>query len=202
MWALIEFSLSSIFWGILIAAVCIAIFVFLIKGWWKNAMFTIPTYIVGVILFVLLSIQCILICGAIKIIDLSDFVQVEVERIIDLNYMPDCTLSVGEADNVIQELIGKFPILGNYIGSGYFEGHTTESMPLAAKEALEDFMTSYITRRLLWCLGFTVIAAIIAIKTINKGCNSRSTRGSYGRSRSPIEHRRMERTHTRVRRTR
>lgn len=164
-------------------------------------MFTIPTYLIGIILFLLLSVQCILICGAIKIIGFADYVQVEIEHIVNNNFGPGTNLTVGEADNVIQELIDNYPILANYIGSGYFEGHTTESMPMAAKEALIDFMTSYIIRRLLWCLGFTAIAAIIAIKTISINNSNRSTR-SYERGRHSSGRQSIDHSRPRVRRTR
>ena len=54
---IIQFSFSSIVWGILIAVVCMALFVFIIKGWWRNALFTVWSYLIGIVLFLLLTFQ-------------------------------------------------------------------------------------------------------------------------------------------------
>ena len=68
-----QYSFSCIIWGILIAAICMGLFVFLIKGWYKDATFSPLSYIVGALLSFLLSFQCVLIIGSLKIIDMSDF---------------------------------------------------------------------------------------------------------------------------------
>ena len=44
---ILRYSMSSIFWGILIAIALMGLFVFLIKGWYKNALFTPASYLVG-----------------------------------------------------------------------------------------------------------------------------------------------------------
>lgn len=50
MWALydiLRYSFSSVIWGILIAVACMTLFVFLIKGWYKDATFSPISYVVG-----------------------------------------------------------------------------------------------------------------------------------------------------------
>jgi len=162
---IIRFSAGSILWGVLIALLCMAAFVFIIKGWWKNAVFTIGTYIVGAVLFVLLSVQCVLICGSIKIINTTDMYEERISTMlsgIDGSYM----LSMEENDKIIEGLIDRYPILENYIGGGDFSGHKAADIPSVMAGELRSFMKEYIMRRLLWCLGFVVLAGVIAIKTI------------------------------------
>lgn len=178
MWAFVElvkFSFSSIFWGLLIAVVCMALFFAAIKGWWKNAMFTPATYIVGAVLFILLTFQCILICGGIKIINITDAIQLETERIINENFLPG-DLSMADADDVTKTLVRDYPVLGHYFNTGYFEGVTTETLPAAMADAVRDYMKGFIIRRLLWCLGFVVVGAVLAIKTISLQNSMRRSR--------------------------
>lgn len=177
-WSLIQFSAGSIVWGVLIAALCMALFVFLIRGWWKDAEFSPVTYVVGAVLFVLLAFQCILICGSVKIISMANTFEIEATHIVD-NFLPkDQEVSMVDADTVIKTLISEFPVLGHYIGGGEFSGFTAAQLPHAIAEELRSFMKWYIVRRLLWCLGFVVVAAVIGAKTITM------TRKTASRSRA------------------
>ena len=51
---IICYSIGSLLWGVVIGAICMALFFLLIKGWWKDAVMSLSTYIVGGILGVLL----------------------------------------------------------------------------------------------------------------------------------------------------
>lgn len=184
-WELVRFSFSSIFWGVLIAIVCMTLFFAVIKGWWKNAMFTPATYAVGGVLFVLLWFQCILICGGIKIIGLTDAIQLETERIVNARFIPGSDLTMADADDVTKTLVAEYPVLGNYFDTGYFEGHTVETLPAAMGDAVRDYMKSFIIRRLLWCLGFVIVGAIVVIKTISvQNVTSRTRTGGRPINRS------------------
>ena len=52
---IISFSTGCLFWGILIGIICMVLFFLLIKGWYKHAEASPATYLVGGILFILLS---------------------------------------------------------------------------------------------------------------------------------------------------
>ena len=64
---IICYSIGSLLWGVVIGAICMALFFLLIKGWWKDAVMSLSTYIVGGILGILLMFQCTLICGSLAI---------------------------------------------------------------------------------------------------------------------------------------
>ena len=193
---IIQFSFSSIVWGILIAVVCMALFVFIIKGWWRNALFTVWSYLIGIVLFLLLTFQCTLIVGSIKIINTTEEYEEYFTEIVNSAYEGWEEVSIEDADVVIKKASAEYPLLSYYIGGGQFSGYNAKRLPKAIADELVAVMSAYIGRRLLWCLAFVVIAGFIGIKTINKNNRSaradrterlsaRSSRPAVGRERRP-----------------
>ena len=171
MWALydiLNYSFSSIIWGLLIAIACMALFVFLIKGWYKDATFSPVSYIIGAILFIFLSFQCILIVGSLKIISMTDDYEQRITSIVESAYSPSDMVSMPQASDVIDTIIDEFPILEYYISGGEFSGYSASKLPHAIADELRSFMRWYIFRRLLWCLGFVIVGAICVIKSLSK----------------------------------
>ena len=168
LWNIIQFSFSSLLWGILIALFCMALFVFIIKGWWKNALFTIWSYLIGAILFLLLIFRCTMIVGSLKIIDTCDEYETYFRQVVDSAYEGWQEVNREDADIVIKKSIAKYPLLEYYISGGEFTGHNAKNLPSVMADELRSFMWSYIIRRLLWCLGFVIVAGILGIKTLNK----------------------------------
>lgn len=171
MWALydiLNYSFSSVIWGILIAIACMALFVFLIKGWYKDATFLPVSYIVGVVLFLFLSFQCILIVGSLKILDTTDVYEREITNIVNSTYDAADEITIGQTDDIIQLFIDQFPLLQYYIGGGEFSGYTAKELPHAIADELRSFMHWYIFRRILWCLGFVIVGAICVIRSMSK----------------------------------
>lgn len=170
MWALIDilrYSSGSIIWGILIAILCMALFVFLIKGWYKDATFSPISYLVGGILFLFLSFQCILIIGSIKIIDTADYYETQISRLVDNALSPTEEVSIRQADEIIKDLIDEYPLLEYYISGGEFSGFTAAQLPKAITSELRSFMRWYIFRRILWSIGFVVVGAILVIRSMS-----------------------------------
>lgn len=168
LWNIIQFSFSSLLWGILIALLCMALFVFIIKGWWKNALFTIWSYLIGFVLFLLLIFQCTMIVGSLKIVDTCDEYEAYFRQVVDSAYEGWQEVSQRDADIIIKKSIAKFPLLEYYISGGEFFGHSAKNLPTVMADELRSFMWSYIIRRLLWCLGFVLVAGILGIKTLNQ----------------------------------
>ena len=197
--SIIQFSMGCLLWGILIALICMVLFYLAIKGWWKNAEFTVTTYITGAVLFILLSFQCILISGGIKILHITDDIQLETERIVNSAFLPGADLTMANCDDVVKQLVTDYPVLGEYFDTGYFQGYTVETLPAAMADVVREYIHSFIIRRLLWCLAFVIVGAVIACLTIKK-------ENALGRSRSvsPIGNRadrqRISRNTRRIRR--
>lgn len=171
MWGLFEllkFSFSSIIWGILITLICLVLFFTLIRGWYKNAVFTPGSYIVGIMLFFLLAFQSTMIVGAIKIINISDYYEKQISQLVNNNFPPNQEISKQQSEQVIQWLINEYPILQHYIKDGEFTGYEVQELPEAIGNELRSFMRGYILHRLFWCLGFVIVGAILVITCFNK----------------------------------
>ena len=165
---ILKYSFSSLIWGVLIAFICMALFVFFIKGWYKDATFSPISYVVGAILFLLLSFQCVMIVGSLKILDTTDYYEMEITRIVDSTYGSVDEVSMGQADEIIQVIKDRFPLLQYYISGGEFSGFTAQELPHAIAQELRSFIRWYIFRRILWCLGFVVVCVICVIKSMSK----------------------------------
>ena len=172
---ILRYSFSSMIWGILIAVACMALFVFLIKGWYKDATFSPISYAVGATLFLFLSFQCILVVGSLKIISMTDEYEQRITSIVESAYSPSDMVSMPQASDVIDTIIDEFPILEYYIGGGEFSGFTAEQLPHAMADELRSFMRWYIFRRILWCLGFVIVGAICVIRSMSKTKNKKTT---------------------------
>ena len=170
-WALydiLRYSFSSVIWGVLIALGCMALFVFLIKGWYKDSTFSPVSYAVGAVLFLFLTFQCILIVGSLKILNTTDYYEAEITRIVDSTYDAAEEVTMGHASDIIDTIIDRFPLLHYYIGGGEFSGFTAKELPHAIADELRSFMHWYIFRRLLWCLGFVIVGAVCVIRSMSK----------------------------------
>ena len=172
---ILRYSFSSMIWGILIAVACMALFVFLIKGWYKDATFSPISYAVGATLFLFLSFQCILVVGSLKIISMTDEYEQRITSMVESAYSPSDMVSMPQASDVIDTIIDEFPILEYYIGGGEFSGFTAEQLPHAMADELRSFMRWYIFRRILWCLGFVIVGAICVIRSMSKTKNKKTT---------------------------
>ena len=105
LWNIIQYSVGSLFWGILIALLCMALFVFIIKGWWKDALFSVWSYLIGALLFVLLAFQCTMIVGSLKIIDTADEYEGYFTQVVDNIYEGWEEVPTEQADVVIKKAV-------------------------------------------------------------------------------------------------
>jgi len=195
-WALFDilrYSFSSAIWGVLIAIACMALFIFLIKGWYKDATFSPVSYLIGVILFLFLSIQCVLIVGSLKIISTTDYYETEITNIVNSIYDASDEVSIKKSDDIIKEIIDRFPILHYYIGGGEFSGYTAKELPHVMADELRSFMRWYIFRRILWCLGFVIVGAICVIKSLSRSYTPSRRSEHSQRLRMQTERRRVSR---------
>jgi hypothetical protein len=156
------------------------LFVFLIKGWYKDATFSPVSYVVGALLFLLLSFHCVLVVGSLKIIDMSDEYENRISAIVDNVFSPSDEVSLAQASDVIDRIIDEFPILQYYIGGGEFSGFTAKELPHAIAQELRSFMRWYIFRRILWCLGFVIVGAVCVIKTMSRNYAMQRTQRPQG----------------------
>lgn len=180
---ILRYSFGSVIWGVLIAIFCMALFVFLIKGWYKDATFSPVSYLVGAVLFLFLSFQCVLIVGSLKIISMTDDYEQQITALVQ-SYSPEDEVSQAQSSEVIDAIINEFPILEYYISGGEFSGYTASQLPAAIAQELRSFMRWFIFRRILWCLGFVAVGAFLVIRSLSKNyTNTRRERIQHDRKR-------------------
>lgn len=185
LWDIICMSVGSLIWGVLISILCTTIFALAITSWWKDAHFTVWSYLIGVILCLLLTVENTLIIGSLKIMDTIDEYEAYTTKIIDKVYKNYGKISVEESDTLIQEVINHFPLLGDYIGEVQLNGCNIDELPKALADEIRSFMREYIVRRLLWSLGFIFVAGTLIIWTLDK--HNRYTRPMDDRRRNPTQ---------------
>ena len=184
---IICYSIGSLLWGVLIGAACMVIFFLLIKGWWKDAVMSLPTYVVGGVLGLLLMFQCTLICGSLSIMrKANQFEALATEAVQHMVESGKAGLNEivdhAETQEVMNEIVKNHPILGNYCKGADFTGHELVELPKAMTAELNNYLTKYIYRRLLWSLAFVVVAAVIANYTISRGRVANTYRSSSRRT--------------------
>lgn len=175
-------SVGSLLIGILLTVLGTALMFVIIKSWYKNRTFTPLSFIVGAVLFIFLSVQSILICGAITIKGYGP----EVKGLINsyVSVLPDDTdLSQQDSQQILNRLRDDLPLVGHYVGWADFAGHTPADIADAMEDELQSFMNWYILRRLLWSLLFIVLGAFLVIRSMEQDRPRRRRAGS-GHARS------------------
>lgn len=174
MWGLfeiIQFSVGSLFWGLLLAVLFVALLIGLIRGWYKNIVAPLASYLVYFAFFVLLFFQLTLTVGAIKIISITDAVECDIQRMVS-SLPSDYVIQLADGDVVVENLIDEYPVLENYISNGNFYGQEVRELPGVMADELRLYMKWFIARRVGWCLLFTIITAVWVIRMMKPAFKS------------------------------
>lgn len=189
-------SIGSMLVGVLLTIIGIILMYVLIRLWWRNATFSVPSILVGVILFFFLSFQSILLCGAITIKSYSDDVEIYIDEIVR-NVPRSEHFSIEDSQYILDCISEEWPLVGYYVNLADFHGHTSDTIAEAMVDELRSYMNWFIFRRICWSLLFVIVAAIIVIKTIsirNNRDRSRRMPGVMG-NRPPVRHAGRSRRH-------
>lgn len=160
---------SSIGWGIVIAIVVTAIVYLIIYSMYgKDKRFTPISFIVAPILVALLTYQCSLLVGAVKIKNQCDDIAVTIDALVPPQTNVSQWLSDDDTRNTIKEAVSFIPVANHFIDidaiAAVDEG---DSLGNAMMSKANSNLNWYIVRRLLWCLGLVVIGAVLVIKLLS-----------------------------------
>jgi hypothetical protein len=110
--------------------------------------------------------------GSIKLINTADEYETYFSEII--NNLDKVSEQIPDKDvgEVIELIKSEYPIVENYIDVEEFTDLNVRQLPGALAEKIRSFLRAYIIHRLLWCLGFVLIAGILGIKTLDKHGNN------------------------------
>lgn len=169
LWAILKYSIGSLLYGGLITILFIALFIFLIKGWYKDAVFKPVSYVVLAILSLIILYNSVIICGALAMKSDLDSIRGFIENIIAYTGIDlDGIVDSASGSDVVRQLVSAHPILNYYADSGEFYGMTFSELPAAICDTLNSYLNGVIVEHLLWSLGFVVVAAVIVIKTMRR----------------------------------
>jgi predicted PurR-regulated permease PerM len=170
--SLLSTATSSIFYGIIVTAVIMAILYAVLKSLSKGIVQSVPFYITGIVLAILLIVQCSLMIGAIQAKDAVDSAKIYLNQLLEDKYG---IISAQDSQKVMDAITDNFPIIGNFIDIADFSGHDISDLPEVMHESMINFLSSYIWHRVWWILGIIVIACIVVMlfdhKTISAYSN-------------------------------
>lgn len=182
LYTIISYSLGNLFLGVLLTIVGVGLMFFLIRSWFSNSSFTPFSYIIGFVLFLFLSFQAVLLCGAVTIKSYGDEVEVAINEWVR-NLPDDVRFNKASSQQVLEQIQQEWPLVGYFVGGADFTGHTPVDIAHAMTEELHSFMNGFILRRIGWSLLFVVVGAFIVIKTMEHTRRQRN-RGGYTSARS------------------
>lgn len=175
---IVTYSLGNLFLGIILTILGVVCMFFLIQSWRSNCTYTPLSYITGGILFLFLSFQAVLLCGAVTIKSYTDDVEYAINEWV-ADVPSDVQFDQDASQNVLERITQEWPLVGYFVGSADFTGHTSDSIAPAMAEELRSFMNYFILRRIGWSLLFIICGAVIVIKSME-----RVSRRSYSSSRT------------------
>lgn len=182
LYTIISYSFGNLFLGILLTIVGVGLMFFLIRSWFSNSSFTPFSYIMGFVLFLFLSFQAVLLCGAVTIKSYCDEVEVVINEWVR-NLPDEVQFDKESSQQVLEQIQQEWPLVGYFVGGADFTGHTPADIARAMTDELHSFMNGFILRRIGWSLLFVVVGAFIVIKTMEHTRRQRN-RGGYASARS------------------
>lgn len=166
--SLITTAFSSVFYGVIVTAVVMAILYVLLKMLNDGIVQSIPFYVTGVVLAILLIIQCSLMIGAIQAKDATKSVEIYLSQMVEES---SGTVSAQDSQEIMDAITENFPIIGSFIDIADFSGHDISDLPEVMRNSMEEFLSTYIWHRVWWILGVSATACLIAICFRKRPCD-------------------------------
>lgn len=165
---IIKYTSTSLIWGLLLGVFCLGLFFLTIKGWWKDVHYTFTSYLTGCVLGLILIYQCILLCGAVVVINMANDCEPIITSYVN-KYVSDTekVLPKDETDALLRNLVSENPLVAHYVDTSEFKDCRARELPSAIVSQVKEDMRWFIVRRILWCVGFSIIATILVIKNIS-----------------------------------
>ena len=158
--SLISTAFSAIFYGVIVTAVIMAIIYVVLKTLSNGIVRSIPFYVTGVVMAILLIIQCSLMIGAIQAKDAANSAEIFLNQLLENK---SGTVSAQDSQKVMDAITDTFPIIGSFIDIADFSGHDISDLPEVMHESMIDFLDSYKWHRVWWILGIIVIACFVVM---------------------------------------
>lgn len=174
--SLLTTAFSSVFYGIIVTAIIMAILYVVLKSLSKGIVQSIPFYVTGVVLAFLLVIQFSLMIGAIQAKDEVDAAQIYLSQLVEDKYG---TVSAKDSQKDLDAVTEEFPLVGTFFGIANFSGHDVSELPEVMHETMIDNLNTYIMHRGWWIIGILFVACTVALLFDRRTPVSRNRRYAY-----------------------
>ena len=180
---IISYSLGNLFLGILLTVIGVVLMFFIIQSWYSNSTFTSISYITGSILFLFLSFQVVLLCGAVTIKSYCDDVEITINNWIK-NIPDDMQFNKESSQQILDQIRTEWPLVSYFVDKTDFTGHTPIDVAQSMKKEIRSFMNGFILRRIGWSLLFVACGAFVVIKTMEQSRQRQHHRSKYSTGQS------------------
>lgn len=179
--AILKYSIGSLFYGGLITVLMLSLFIFLIKGWYKDAIFKPVSYIIMAVLSLIVLFNSTIVCGALAMKTDLESIRILIEEAVAASGIDgNTTVDLAQSGSIFQRVVDEHPILYYYADMCDFSGWRLVELPMVMCDTLNSYLNGIIVKRLLWSLAFVIICAIAVIKSM--GRSSGLTSGRTGRT--------------------
>lgn len=158
--SLISTAFSSIFYGVVVTAVIMAILYVLLKSISHNMVNTPVFYVTGAILSALLIIQSTLMIGALQAKGSVDSAEIYLSQMLE---NVNGTVGAQDSQEILDAVTERFPVIGSYINIANFAGQDVAMLASSMSEAMKEYLSSYIWHRVWWIVGLVVVACLIVM---------------------------------------
>ncbi|MBR1499267.1 MAG: hypothetical protein IJ615_06525 [Bacteroidaceae bacterium] len=158
--SLISTAFSCLFYGLVATTAVMAILYAVLRSLGRDIVQTIPFYLTGVVLAVLLTIQFSLLTGAMQGMGVADSAETFIRQQLD---NATGIIDAQESRQVMEALTEQFPVIGSFIGKTDLSGSDVTELPEKVHESITGYLSNYIWRRVWWILGTIVVACVVAV---------------------------------------
>ncbi len=158
--SLVETAVSSIFYGVMATCAVMAILYLILRTLDRGIVKTLAFYLTGIALAMLLFIQFSLLSGAYKAKGATDSA---VNYLSQLSEEHDYTVGINDIKQELDSVFEKFPILGSFVDITNYTDQELSDLVDTLHETISDRINKYIWHRVLWIIGFIVVACTISV---------------------------------------
>lgn len=151
-------ALGSFFYGVLLAAVTIAIMYFVLQMISKTCVKTVSFYISMAVLAVLLIVQDTFLIAAFRANDMVSAAEILIQQHIGSSSQ---ALNMEQVQNVLDMVVREIPLLGVFVNITNVQVDNAQDLATEMAAVLHNYLNAYIWRRIGWCGAFIVVAVLI-----------------------------------------
>ena len=161
-------SAGNMLLGVLVTIAGVCLIFFLVRSWCRAGNFTPVSFITGIILFLLLSFQATLLCGAVTVKAYRGDVETAINGMV-AGLPADTEFNQQDSQQILDAISARWPLVSYYVDLADFRGHTPGTIGKAMSDELNRYMDWFILRRVCWSLFFVLAGTFTIVKTMGKG---------------------------------